>query len=45
MSIMKDNYMNARNSSYEMFVVFVRVKPKSACVDRSSTVNSMDKLS
>ena len=34
-----------RTSSYEMFVVFVRVKPNSACVDRSSTVNSMDKIS
>lgn len=37
--------MKARNSSYEMFVVFVRVKPNSASVDRSSTVNSTDKIS
>ena len=34
-----------RTSLYEIFVVFVRVKPNSACVDRSSTVNSMDKIS
>ena len=44
-STLKINYINAHTSSCEMFVVFVSVKPKSACVERFSKEISKYKIS